>query len=133
MRAHEHWARFLLEQGEIEAASKEFQQALDQAPDSSLEAIALIRAGRAGVALSRKDLAEARAESQAALRLWETVTGARDIRTAAYLQRVRADVLAASGDIAGAQQLEDQAAAASARYDHPESGTLRRRLMKAGS
>lgn len=129
--AHEGWARFLLEQGEIEAASKELDQALDQAPASRGQAIALIRAGRARVALARKDQVTALAESQAALSVWATVTGAHDVRSAVYLQRVRADVLAASGDVSGAQKLEDEAALASARYDHLQSAAVLRRVMKA--
>lgn len=44
-----------------------------------------------------------------------------------YLQRIRADALVASGDVDGAQRLEDQAAAASARYDDPSSPTTLRR------
>lgn len=39
----------------------------------------------------------------------------------------RADALVASGDVDGAQRLEDQAAAASARYDDPSSPTTLRR------
>jgi eukaryotic-like serine/threonine-protein kinase len=63
------------------------------------------------------------------LALWAKVEGFRDVRMGPYLQRIRADVLAASGDATTAQQLEDEAAAASAHYDHPSSPTVIRRVM----
>lgn len=48
-------------------------------------------------------------------------------QTREHVARIRADALVASGDVDGAQRLEDQAAAASARYDDPSSPTTLRR------
>ena len=58
------------------------------------------------------------------------VAGFRDMRMGPYLQRIRADVLAASGDFDRAQQIEDQAAALSVRYDDPSSPTTQRRDLR---
>ena len=68
-------------------------------------------------------------ESSTALTMWNDISGFRDVRMQPYLQRVRADVLAANDKPVLAQQLEDAAATASARYDHPDSDTRIRRIM----
>ncbi|HEY6124261.1 MAG TPA: hypothetical protein VIV63_06395, partial [Steroidobacteraceae bacterium] len=66
-------------------------------------------------------------ESGTALAKWRRVSGFRDVRMEPYLQRVRADALAANGQLAAAQSLEDLAATASARYDAAESPSTQRR------
>ncbi len=58
---------------------------------------------------------------------WQRTEGFRDVRMGPYMQRIRADALAAAGQREAAQALEDAAAAASAGYDDPSSATTRRR------
>ena len=126
----ERYGRFLLDQGEPDAAEPQIRAVLDLARDRRWTHIALAHADMARVALARKDQAAALSESARALELWEHKEGFYDIRMQPILQRVRADVLAASGRIDEAQQLEDQAWHASEKYDAPESPTRIRRQMK---
>ena len=51
------------------------------------------------------------------------------VRMQAYLWRVRAAVLAAGGDAAGAQALREKALAASRRTDAPDSPTVTQPLF----
>ncbi len=62
-------------------------------------------------------------ESAVALDLWDHRQGFYDVRMGPYLQRIRADVLAAAGMRDEAQRLEDAAWAASEKFDAPESPT----------
>lgn len=130
LTARERWGRFLLEQGDIAAAQAQFDAVLSQARGRKLSSIALAQGNLARIALARKNTAASLAFSADALKTWEQVSGSYDVRMGPYLQRIRADVLVASGNVAGAQKLEDEAAAASARYDHPQSATVQRRVMK---
>ena len=49
-----------------------------------------------------------------------------------YLQRIRADVLAASGRLDEAQRFEDDAFTASEKFDAPESPTRKHRMLARG-
>lgn len=125
----ERWGRFRLDQGDTGTAQAQFAQVLAQAQGRTLSAVALAHAGMARLALARGDADAALAASTRALALWDRVTGLYDVRTGVRLRRIHADVLAARGDTAAAQRIEDAAARDSARYDAPASPTRSRRDM----
>lgn len=129
MAIRESWGRWLLDGGAIDEAQAQFDAVVAAAEGRMLAHIALAHGGRARVALLLGQRDVALRESAAALKIWGAVTGFRDVRMGPYLQRVRADALVADGRITEAQTLEDAAAAASARYDHPDSPTRVRRRM----
>ncbi len=131
MAIRESWGRWLLDNDRMDEAKAQFETVVDHADGRSLAHIALAHGGLARVALDRRDRAVAWRESGAALDAWNNVAGFRDVRMGVYLQRIRADVLAIGGETAAAQALEDEAAAASARYDHPDSASVVRRHMAA--
>ena len=131
MAIRESWGRWLLHNDKLDEAQTQFSTIVDHADGRTLAHIALAHGGLARVALARRDRAVAWRESAAALETWRKVVGFRDVRMEPYLQRIRADVLAAGGEVAAAQALENEAAAASARYDHPDSPTVVRRRMAA--
>jgi tetratricopeptide (TPR) repeat protein len=133
LAVRERWGRFLLDQGDTSAAVAQFDEIVRQAHDRKLTHIALAHGDLARVALARKDIEEALAESAMALDLWEHKSGFYDVRMGPYLQRIRADVLVEAGKIDEAQRLEDTAWAASEKFDAPESATRRhRRLIPKG-
>jgi tetratricopeptide (TPR) repeat protein len=129
MAIRESWGRWLLDGGAIDEAQAQFDAVVAVAEGRMLAHVALAHGGRAHVALRRGQREVALRESAAALKIWGIVSGFRDVRMGPYLQRVRADALVADGRIAQAQTLEDAAATASARYDHPDSPTRIRRRM----
>jgi eukaryotic-like serine/threonine-protein kinase len=132
MAIRESWGRWLIDDHRPREAAAQFSAILAVAEGRSLAHVALAHAGLARIALAERKLDHARRDSETAMRLWSSVTGFRDVRMGPYIQRVHADVLAANGELAAAQQLEDQAAAASSRYDAPESATAQRRRLKSG-
>ncbi len=129
MAIRESWGRWLLQNKRLDEAQQQFENIIANAHERKLAHIALAHAGLARIALQRGKMESALSESESALNLWDEISGFRDVRMQPYLQRVRADVLAANGELAVAQQLEDAAASASARYDHPDSDTRVRRIM----
>lgn len=131
MAIRESWGRWLLDNGKLDEAQTQFGTIVDHTDGRTLAHIALAHGGLARVAMARDDHPAALRESAVALDVWNRVTGFRDVRMAPYLQRIRADALAADGKVAAAQALEDAAAAASARYDHRDSPTIVRRDMNA--
>ncbi|MCX7072396.1 MAG: protein kinase [Gammaproteobacteria bacterium] len=129
LAAVEAWTRFLIDRGEPDRAAPLIDAALAE-PSPPGEARALLLGARARVALQRHAPQAAERDSAAALAMIEQVQRAADLRSVARLQRLRAEVLAAAGDVAAAQALEDRAAAASARLDAPDSDSRRRRLFE---
>lgn len=125
MAIRERYGRWLLDGGRLDEAAEQFDLVIAAAGERRLSHVALVHGDRARLALARGDLALARQASAQALSMWSGITGFRDVRMEPFLQRIRADVLAASGDRAAAQALEELAAEASARYDAPGSETLR--------
>jgi serine/threonine-protein kinase len=123
----ERWGRFLLDQGELAAAVSQFDEIVRQAHDRKLTHIALAHGDLARAALASRKVDVALQESAVALDLWEHRQGYYDVRMGPYLQRIRADALAASGERAEAQRLEDAAWAASEKFDAPESPTRKHR------
>jgi len=130
MVIRETWGRLLLDEQKLDAARVQFATIIAAAEGRVLAHIALAHGGLARVALAKGDTATALGESKAALALWPTITGFRDVRMLPYLQRIHADALLRNGDADAAQQLEDEAAAASARFDDPQSPTVKRRVLK---
>ena len=130
MVIREYWGRFLLDEPAPLDAKKQFAAIIAAAEGRNLAHIALAHGGLARVALAQGNTATALAESETALAQWPTITGFRDVRMLPYLQRIRADALLRSGDVGSAQKLEDEAAAASARHDDPQSSTVTRRVLK---
>lgn len=120
----ERWGRFLLDQGEVDAAHAQFEQVLTDAADKRWCHVALAEAGLARVELQRGDAVTAGRLSEQALRTWSRRAGFRDVRMEPYLWRVRAAVLERNGDAAGARELRDRALAASRIYDAPGSPTV---------
>lgn len=120
----ERWGRFLLGQGDLAGAEAEFQEVVRQARGRTLSHIALAHGGIARLALARGDLEQARAASEAALHIWEHVTGFRDVRMGPYLWLIHSEVLRRSGDLTGARTWAKQALDARRRYDHPSSASI---------
>jgi len=120
----ERLGRLLLDRGRTGAAQAQLQRVVDDAAVKTWSHVALAQAGLARAALARSAQADAQALSQQALATCGGLSGFRDMRMQPYLWRVRAAVLAAAGDAAGAQALRDQAMAASRRYDAPDSPTV---------
>lgn len=131
MAARESYGRWLLDVGRADDARTQFSAVLASAGERPFAHVALAQAGVARLALARGDAAAATRDIDAALATWKRVEGFRDVRMGPYLMRVHADVLAARGEVAQAQRIEDAAALASARFDAPESSTRVRRRMAA--
>ncbi len=129
MAIRESWGRWLLQNNRFDEAQQQFENIVKNSNQRKLAHIALAHAGLARVALAQGKKDTAMRESASALEMWNDISGFRDVRMQPYLQRVRADVLAANDELVVAQQLEDAAANASARYDHPDSQTRIRRIM----
>jgi serine/threonine-protein kinase len=123
LAVRERWGRFLLDQGETAEAVAQFDEILRQAHERKLTHIALAHGDLARAALAQKNVDLALGESAIALDLWEHKQGFYDVRMGPYLQRIRADALLAAGKIDEAQRLEDEAWAASEKFDAPESPT----------
>lgn len=120
----ERLGRLLLDMHRPDAARAQLQRVVDDAGVKTWSHVVLARAGLARAALMQGDIVTAQRLSAAAVDGWAGVTGFRDVRMQAYLWRVRAAVLAAAGDAAGAQALREQALAAAKRTDAPESPTV---------
>ncbi|MFY2764651.1 protein kinase domain-containing protein [Arenimonas sp. MALMAid1274] len=129
MAIRESWGRWLLHDQRPGEAGSQFENIVANASGRPLAHVALAHGGLARAALARDDVPAALQHSQEALAVWGEVVGFRDVRMQPYLQRIRADALAAAGQLAEAQLLENTAAEASARYDHPSSVSVIRRQM----
>lgn len=122
-------ARALIATGEIDAARLELSKLFGNEKVLSDMPSILGRAELARVKLAFHDVAGALTDSAEALILWPKRKGEYDVRMLPYMQRIRADALAANGQIDEAQKLEDTAWQSSLAYDAPESVTTRRRVM----
>lgn len=133
LTARERYARYLLDRGgdaEAEVQLSKVLQFYKNPGHGGSERNAAAHAGMARLALARHDVPTALSESAGALELWKGRTAFFDIRREPYLQRVRADALAAAGRIDEAQQWEDRAWQASAIYDAEGSPSRLRRDMR---
>jgi serine/threonine-protein kinase len=120
----ERWGRFLLTQGEIDAAGAQFEEILKQSLGRNLAHVALAHGGLARVALTRGDVRAASAASAKALDTFGNVTGFRDVRIGPYLWLIHSEVLRQSGDLAGSLEWATRALRASRRHDHPSAASI---------
>lgn len=124
LSARERWARFLLAQGEIDAAAAEFRDIVAPSAEAPLLAVALAHAGLASVALHEGDADRAVAASRQALSILDGLTDAQDVRTAPYLWTIHARALHLAGDLSGARDWARRALEAYRRYTHPSSANV---------
>jgi len=124
LSARERWARFLLEQNEVDAAAAELRDIVRVAGSRALVPASLAHAGLAQLAVARRDAPAALKESRAALEILERVQGLYDVRAGPHVWRIHAAALALSGDAKGSSEWADRALAASRRYDAPSSPSV---------
>lgn len=123
--ARERWARFLLEQNEVDAAAAELRDIVHVAADRPLVPVALAHAGLSQLAMARGDATEAVTESRTALAILENVQGLYDVRAGPHVWRIHAAALQMSGDQQGADAWAARATEASRRYDAPAVASAR--------
>jgi serine/threonine-protein kinase len=124
LSVRERWARFLLTQGEIEAALAELRDIARIGRGRAIFPLALAYADLAQAAIARRDGATALAESRAALAMLDRNTGLYDVRIGPMLWRTHAEALALNGDAQGASDWNARALEASRRYDDPSSPSI---------
>ncbi|MGQ0836370.1 MAG: protein kinase domain-containing protein [Gammaproteobacteria bacterium] len=124
LAARERWARFLLTQGELQAALDELQEIVSVGAGKVMAPVALAHADLATLAIQRQDPGAALAESRRALAVLERSTGLYDVRIGPEIWRTHAAVLRLGHDLKGADEWYSRALAASRRYDHPSSPTV---------
>jgi serine/threonine-protein kinase len=133
LSAQERWGRFLLEHGDPQAATAEFNAVLAAAHGVASAATARAAAGLARVALAAGTTAAAEAWSARAMALMAAATGQYDVRFRVDVWLARAQVLGAEGRMAEARLLAAQAVTASEHTDVPESPRLARARAVLGS
>jgi eukaryotic-like serine/threonine-protein kinase len=121
LNTRQAWGAFLLEQGKLDEAKRQFDEVLDRSPDRTSSVVALSLGGQAQIAVARRQIAAALAASLQAVDSFDRVTGFRDMRTRPYLWRIRAEALLLSGDADAALVLAQRALDADRRYDDPAS------------
>ena len=114
LSARERWARFLLDQGEMDAAAKEFDAVLHAPSGMATAPQARAAAGLARIALRAGKPAEADRHTQEALRILDGVTREYDVRARVDVWLARCDALLALGRTADAADWARKAAAAAA-------------------
>ena len=117
--ARERWARFEMEVGAAAIAEAECQAIVTAAAGKPSAPVALAQADLARLALKRDDLGAARDASAAALSTLGAAIELYDVRSWIPVWRARAAVLAAGGDVAGANALTKRASDAERRYGAP--------------
>jgi eukaryotic-like serine/threonine-protein kinase len=120
----ERWGRFLLDQGDLAAATAQFNEVVQQAHGRSLAHVALAYGGIARVALARGDNAGALSASAEAVGRFDAVTGFRDVRMGPYLWLIRSETLRKTGDLRRAREFAQRALEASRRYDDPSAASI---------
>lgn len=124
MAARERWGRFLLTQGDLDAAKSQFESVLAQDQDRHFAHTALAQAGLAAVALGQGQSAHAVEMMSDAWHRWQTVRGFRDVRMEPYLLRLQAHALIAAGELGAARFAAQTALDESLRYDAPEAASI---------
>jgi hypothetical protein len=117
--ARERWARFEMAGGAAATAEAECQAIVRAAGHTPSAPVALAQGDLARLALTRGDVGAARDDSAAALNTMSAATGLYDVRSWIPVWRARADVLAATGDAAGAKAWTKRASDAARRYGAP--------------
>ena len=111
--AHERWARWLLDQGQVPTAAGILAQVPESdAPGTSLsqgQAQVLLAVLRARLALAQDDGPAAEAASRQAHALWQALPAPRELRLEPYLLRIRAEVAAHGQRADEARALRQQA------------------------
>jgi eukaryotic-like serine/threonine-protein kinase len=121
LNARQAWGAFLLDQKEFDEAAREFDEVLNRSSDSTTYVVALSLGGRAQIAVARHQISAALTSSLQAVDTFDRVTGFRDVRTAPYLWRIRAEALLLSGDADAALDWAQRALDGDRRYDDPSS------------
>jgi serine/threonine-protein kinase len=121
LSARQAWGAFLLDQRALDEAARQFDEVLNRSSNSMTSVVALSLGGRAQIAIARRQVAAALASSLQGVEAFDRVTGFRDVRTAPYLWRIRAEALLLSGDAKGALDWAQRALDADRRYDDPAS------------
>lgn len=131
--AHDHyqwliirhrWAEQLMREQAWQEAEVEFEAIRRDAGREQPRLVADAESGLARIALIRGDLANAQRLSLHSLQSLEQVRDFYDVRIQPRLWRVRAAVMARTGDKQGAEQLCARAISASRQYDDPNSPTV---------
>ena len=124
LTARERWAQFLLDQGDVEAAAKEFDAVVHAPSGMSTAPQARAAAGLARIALRARKPAEADLHTQQALKILDSITMEYDVRARVEVWLARCDTLLALGRTAEAADWAQKAAAAAAIYDAAGSPQL---------
>jgi tetratricopeptide (TPR) repeat protein len=124
LAVRERWARFLVTQGNTIEAEEQFREVIRQAHGRNLAHVALAYGGLARIALARADGRGSVAASGEAVRLFDHVTGFRDVRMGPYLWLIHSQALLATGDRAGAREWATRALEASRRFDDPSAESI---------
>jgi len=107
--AHELFGRSLLFNGDLDAASKEFDSALHLADGHPIGPAILARAGLAWIAVQHSDAAAASRMSQTAYEDLANIEGSFDVRIESYVAQVRARSLLLQGKLDTALELATRA------------------------
>jgi serine/threonine-protein kinase len=114
--AHEYLGRIFLSADNLEAATSEFTQAITLSDGRASEAATFAQAGLAAVAIAQNDAKAADKASSAAMSYAASLDGYYDVRVMPYLWQIRARALLLGGDMAGAQDLANNALRLTRRY-----------------
>jgi serine/threonine-protein kinase len=121
LNARQAWGAFLLDQGEVDEAARQFDEVLNRSSNSTTSVVALALGGRAQIAIARHQVAVALTSSLQAVDTFDRVTGFRDVRVGSGVWRIRAEALLLSGDANAALVWAERALDADRRYDDPAS------------
>ena len=121
LAARERWARFLLGQGELDAAQAEFQAVLDATAATPTWPTAMAWAGQARLALKRGQIDAALSASERASTQLAAVTKPYDVRVGPEIALVRSDALALAGRAQEARALALESLKTLERSDAPRS------------
>jgi serine/threonine protein kinase/Tfp pilus assembly protein PilF len=121
LNARQAWGAFLLDQGEVDEAARQFDEVLNRSSNSTTSIVALSLGGRAQIAIARHQVAAALTSSLQAVDTFDRVTGFRDVRVGSGVWRIRAEALLLSGDANAALVWAQRALDADRRYDDPAS------------
>ena len=124
LNARERWGRFMLKQGRLGEAEGQFREILAQDRGRNLAVAALAHAGVASVALRRGDAKAALDASTQALRVFDNISGYRNVRMEPYVWRIHAQALVGTGDFSSAQDYAQRALRAFTRFNDRASAEV---------
>jgi serine/threonine-protein kinase len=123
--ARERWARFLLSQGDLEAAYTQYMEVLRLSEGHRTEPAVLAETGLAAIALARNDVQDALQASEAAVAHLSQLEGYYDIRVEPYAWQIHAKALLLSGNVVNARGFASRSRDAVAKYYDPGSSQVR--------